>query len=596
MDRSLDNTRPRESIRRRVLIAVLLTTLGGILIAAITGIVCINWIKDSSESALKVQLENNLKSVVLQKAVAADAKLEHYEKYIAFVTDYIEEMYADEETMIERGHMFYPPRNTKEYKMTRGIASADLTADDLKDEILFFSNLEPIWAPIAKENKSLITTVYLGTTSGLLVSYDRWSYLSAMPKGEEQVYNFFETGWYKQGLVESGPFYTGLYMDSQGRGLTITIASPFTDGKGNIKGVDSADFDITGLYDELLSIDLGEDAFSFALDKTGAIISPDAEGVSVEEYTGLTLQEIEELKAEPDRILEKNNAIYVGVPIERVGWLLCASIPKEAIQKGISDTDRLIQSIVFGFTILIVIIIIIDVIVVRKVASSITKPMEQLDRDIKAIADGDLNYRATVQRNDEIGDITSRMNEMVDRLNFTINELSSTQQHADAMSRLATRDSLTGIRNKTAYTEQARILDEGIALGNCEFGLAMIDLNNLKLINDLYGHAKGDEAIIKLSRIICDVFSHSPVFRIGGDEFVVVLQDSSYNDAASLVARFESRIGAVSRNDQLDPWKRVSAAIGYALFDKATDANAQSVLDRADQEMYKHKRAMKDGL
>ena len=87
-----------------------------------------------------------------------NAKLEHYEKYIDLVTDYIKEMYADEAKMVERGHMFYPPRDTKEYKMTRGIASADLTADDLKDEILFFSNLEPIWAPIAKENKSLITT------------------------------------------------------------------------------------------------------------------------------------------------------------------------------------------------------------------------------------------------------------------------------------------------------------------------------------------------------------------------------------------------------------------------------------------------------
>jgi GGDEF domain-containing protein len=52
----------------------------------------------------------------------------------------------------------------------------------------------------------------------------------------------------------------------------------------------------------------------------------------------------------------------------------------------------------------------------------------------------------------------------------------------------------------------------------------MFDLNDLKHINDRYGHERGDEYIVNCCRLICQVFKHSPVFRIGGDEFVALLR------------------------------------------------------------------------
>ena len=593
VNRTDEALQKRLPIRRRVLAIVLLTTLLGILAATAVGIVCINWIRNSSETALIGQLEGNLKSVVQQKAVSADAKLEHYEKYIEFVTDYIEQMYANEADMIQRGRIFYPPPDTHEYMLTRGFANESLTEDQLRNEILLFSNLEHAWAPIAKENEDLITTVYAGTTNGLLSSYDRWSYLSAVPEGQEFYYDYFQADWYKQGMKEGGVFYTGLYVDSQGRGLTITVASPFRNAQGQIAGVDCADFDITGLYDELLSFDLGEGTFSFALDKNGAAIMPDERGQTVQERTGLTPDDVRALQASPDGILEKEGAVYVGVPIDRVGWMLCAGVPKEVIQGGVSEVDRAIRYALIIFVAVVVLIVALEVIAVNKVASNITHPMELLGRDMKIIADGDLNYRARVYRNDEIGDITSRMNEMVDRLNFTINELASTQQHADAMSRLATRDALTGIRNKTAYTEQEKILKRELAQGNREFGFAVVDLNNLKATNDRYGHDKGDVAITRLSRTVCNTFVHSPVFRVGGDEFVVVLMGDDYRNVAALVNQFNEVLQEQLKENGLSPWERTSAAIGYALYDEALDSGVEDVLVRADREMYKRKRSMK---
>ena len=585
--------RRRVPIRRRVLKIVLLTTLVGIVAAGIFGMACIRWIERFSEATFMRQLEGNIQTVVRQKAVSADARLEHYEKYITLVTDYIENMYRNKEEMVDRGRIYYGPSNTHEYELTRMLANEEVKAEDLSEELLFFSNLEQVWKLIAEENEDLISTVYAGTTVGLLTSYDRWSYLSYSEDSDEAYYDYFQSDWYSQGKEESGIFYTDLYVDSQGRGLTITIASPFRDEEGRFMGVDCADFDITGLYNELLNIDLGKGAFTFTMDEDGVLISPDADKLSVEEITQLSPDEMKKFMNDSDGIIEIKDAVYVRTNIERIGWTLCACVPKEIIHESIEDAERAIHYAIVLFMIVVGIIIIIEIIVVNHAVSSITYPMELLGQDMKIISEGDMNYRAKIYRNDEIGDITSRLNEMVDRLNITMRELMNTQQHADAMSRLATRDALTGIRNKTAYDNQIRLLQESFNSGNHEFGFVMVDLNNLKTINDSYGHDKGDIAIKKCCRLICETFTHSPVFRIGGDEFVIVLRESDYRNIDVLLTQFKKKVSILKDNIRLQPWERVSAAIGYALYDDEQDTSVQSVLARADQEMYKKKKKMK---
>ena len=78
-------------------------------------------------------------------------------------------------------------------------------------------------------------------------------------------------------------------------------------------------------------------------------------------------------------------------------------------------------------------------------------------------------------------------------------------------------DALTGIRNKMAYDYEVEKLEKDLADGFNEFGLAMVDLNFLKKSNDTYGHEKGNISIRRLCMLVCEVFEHSPVFRIGGN-------------------------------------------------------------------------------
>jgi diguanylate cyclase (GGDEF)-like protein len=179
---------------------------------------------------------------------------------------------------------------------------------------------------------------------------------------------------------------------------------------------------------------------------------------------------------------------------------------------------------------------------------------------------------------------------MTELLNMT-NQLISTSKYADEMDRAANIDALTKVRNKRAYDVEVERINQEIADGKNAFGLVMIDLNYLKKINDTYGHDKGNEAIRTLCRTICQIFVHSPVFRIGGDEFVVVLQNHDYEHLEELKALFEQEMEKLKGADK--PWEGVSAAVGYALFDPALDKGVEDVFERADHEMYEDKKRMK---
>ena len=176
----------------------------------------------------------------------------------------------------------------------------------------------------------------------------------------------------------------------------------------------------------------------------------------------------------------------------------------------------------------------------------------------------------------------------------TTRMLGEAQDKADALNELANKDALTGIRNKTAYDKEVRRIEwEMQEDSGKQFGIAMIDLNFLKRINDTYGHEQGNIAIKKLCHMVCAIFDHSPVFRIGGDEFVVVLENDDYANVDALVAEFNAKLDEMAQDASLEPWERLSAAVGVARYDAVTDSSVANVFKRADKAMYLRKKEMK---
>lgn len=155
---------------------------------------------------------------------------------------------------------------------------------------------------------------------------------------------------------------------------------------------------------------------------------------------------------------------------------------------------------------------------------------------------------------------------------------------------LARTDKLTGTKNKNAYQEKEKSLQAHIDVGAIlSFGIVVCDLNNLKQINDTQGHKAGDECIKAAGRLVCSVFAHSPVYRIGGDEFVVVLTGTDYQRREELLGALRDQ---VLKN--LDANVPPVIASGLAVYDAETDHKVSSVFERADSIMYEYKRKLKE--
>jgi len=170
-----------------------------------------------------------------------------------------------------------------------------------------------------------------------------------------------------------------------------------------------------------------------------------------------------------------------------------------------------------------------------------------------------------------------------------INERATTSEmQLGVVREIASRDALTGVKSRHAYQEKERELDEQISGHTAgDFGIVVCDLNGLKLINDEFGHKAGDERIRQASRVICELFSHSPVYRNGGDEFVVYLAGRDFEERDQLMQTLHDRsVANIATGD-------VVVSGGLAVFDRNTDTRLRPVFDRADAAMYREKQLLK---
>ena len=153
---------------------------------------------------------------------------------------------------------------------------------------------------------------------------------------------------------------------------------------------------------------------------------------------------------------------------------------------------------------------------------------------------------------------------------------------------MARRDSLTGTRNKTAYHEMEKELQKLAEEGSEPFGIVVCDINGLKVINDTEGHRAGDDYIKACCKLICRNYHHSPVFRIGGDEFVVVLRGQDFANRENLISALRRQV-----EENMRFGEGPVIASGQAVFQPHEDHSAEEVFNRADNRMYEDKARLK---
>ena len=151
-------------------------------------------------------------------------------------------------------------------------------------------------------------------------------------------------------------------------------------------------------------------------------------------------------------------------------------------------------------------------------------------------------------------------------------------------------DGMTGVRNKASYLNTEKHINDTIKAGNAAFSVIVFDMNGLKSINDDLGHEYGDMAITDATNVLASVYDKGDIFRIGGDEFIVILNTISEAEVRNSISRLDYRIAADNVHEK--PYKKpLSISMGYAVYKQGEDKEYKDVFHRADMKMYEDKAA-----
>ena len=397
---------------------------------------------ENSAGILKEQIESNLLTITESKAEYASSQFGRLAGYVRQYASYLHYLYLNEEQYnpVE----VLPPDNKNAGKLVlmRDFANDNIRLPDVKDEIGLLGNVEPMFASAMSVDGDIITTIYLGTESGVMISYDKYS-----DSGESQGnYNFFESSWYTQAKEAETLIFTDTYLDGYGRGETISCAAPFYDAADNFAGVVSMDVLISDINNSVIAMDYVNGAYAFLLDTNGKVIAApeafrDTVGNNIVTDDNARLHGIaDQILSGKSGIAATDQAYYAYAPIEGIDWILGVYFPTSVItektdditaviSENTSDTAQSIQnSILLAITIFVAgfIIIVIGVYFISKVfADRVVQPLQILQKDVQMISEGNLEHRAKIIQDDEIGELANAFNNMSASLQEYIKNLSS---------------------------------------------------------------------------------------------------------------------------------------------------------------------------
>ncbi len=281
--------------------------------------------------------------------------------------------------------------------------------------------------------------------------------------------------------------------------------------------------------------------------------------------------------------------------------LLCADLYVDAMHTQIMQ--YVLRSAILGSLICIAFVVLLLLWLRRDV----TLPILKLERSARSFAQKshDRSDPASLLFDDphintqnEVESLSDAISQMSEDMQGYVEDIvraellaQNAREQVEGMSRLAFEDPLTHARSKAAYARAVEGMRAEIAAGNTEFAILMIDLNNLKYVNDTFGHDNGDRYLTGACNTITQTLGNTPLYRTGGDEFVAILRGDDYQHCAVLLKELQGRLAKTQADDSVEPWERYSAACGLAKY-RLGEAY-EDVFARADRIMYRNKTRMK---
>lgn len=355
-------------------------------------------------------------------------------------------------------------------------------------------------------------------------------------------------GWFWQARNAGQPVWMAPYLN-RNTGLTIiSYVVPVYEGDVFV-GVVGMDVDFATLQQMLDDVSLYRNGYTYLADAEGRMISgaPDSR--------------------------KHHDCIEASAPLVG-GTKLVLHAPYQDV---IRESYPIVLLSLLVFTVLMALFMLFIV----HMTNRIFRPLKELTEAVRQMEAGDAHVTFPAGGDDEIGLLTHAFQQMAAQVNHRMNSVSE----------LAYRDSLTGVKSRLAYVNAVARIDQQLP-EHTDFGVLVMDANGLKNVNDTFGHEAGNAFIRHIAHVVCDVFKHSPVFRFGGDEFVVLLEGRDLADRDALVRQLDDNFAA---NPFLVDGQQLPCVIAreVAVFDPATDRAFSDVFVRADKMMYQHKRRLK---
>ena len=251
------------------------------------------------------------------------------------------------------------------------------------------------------------------------------------------------------------------------------------------------------------------------------------------------------------------------------GMKLSISVPQSEI--------FFLQSQLFLYlAVLIVVTMFLANIILTIVTNKIVRPIEIINQSADYIAHGELNTKIPVNSKDELGMLAASMRKIEVELS----------EYIEHIREMAYKDYMTGCHNKSAYLKLQSSIEKKIDEGMAAFNVYVFDVNGLKRINDSLGHEMGDALIKGAASALKLTFSEASIFRTGGDEFVVIIEDEK-DDIKANISTFNEAVAEFNEENEHDFTLTVS--VGTASYHSERDKDFKSVAERADKAMYEDK-------
>ncbi|OEU66754.1 MAG: diguanylate cyclase [Desulfovibrio sp. S3730MH75] len=249
---------------------------------------------------------------------------------------------------------------------------------------------------------------------------------------------------------------------------------------------------------------------------------------------------------------------YVRVEVDN-GWI----IPR--IEEARNNIILLFSSMFLGALLL----------VVPAIYFKILKPLRRLTQQAEVLSKGELGIACEWRGQDELSMLGKTLDDMRSKLNGNFN----------VMKEMAETDELTGLPNRHGFSEDIKKNMDLSRRYKRPLSIAIFDLDYFKAINDTYGHGVGDEVLKEFSRMVCSRIRNTDLFaRIGGEEFVMVMPETSIKAATALV----NEIREVISGQPFAHGEKVTTSIGVTSYSGVEELD--ELLEAADKALYQAKR------